>query len=95
MAKSLDRLWRVFRARLYPRGMGIARKGTRMLPVRRSAVLETFEGQWVAVKGDRVLVHGPSAVDVVLKLRELGDEGSGAVLQRVATPQEALAVGLG
>jgi hypothetical protein len=89
------RLWRVACLATYRCGMAVGRKSPRIEPVRRSAALDTFAGQWVAVKDGRVIVHGFNSRDVVAQMRQMGPAAHGAVLQRAPKPTEALAVGLG
>lgn len=88
-------VWRSSGQTPYRRVMGIARRGKRVQPVPRLQALDEYAGQWVAVKNGRVIAHSPSSREVVRQLRRMGPEAKGAVLQRAATPTEALAVGLG
>jgi hypothetical protein len=89
------RLWRVACRAGYRRGMAIARKSRPIQPARRPSALEAYAGQWVAVKDGVVIAHAPNSRDVVRQMRLMGPAAEGAVLQRAAQPDEALAVGLG
>jgi uncharacterized protein DUF5678 len=88
-------LWRGACLATYRCAMGIARRSSRIEPVRRSSTLDAFAGQWVAVKDGRVIAHGFNSRDVVRQMRQMGRAAEGAVLQRAPKPDEALAVGLG
>lgn len=88
-------LWRLPRLRPYLGDMGVGRRGPRVDPVPRARVLDEYAGEWVAIKDDKVIAHSPSSREVVRQMRVLGEEADGAVLQRAATPTEAVAVGLG
>jgi|HubBroStandDraft_4_1064222.scaffolds.fasta_scaffold22879_1 Family of unknown function (DUF5678) len=88
-------LWRGTFPGTYGCGMGVARRSPRIEPVRRPTILDTYAGQWVAVKDGRVIAHGFSPRDVVVQMRQMGRDAHGAVLQRSPEPTEALAVGLG
>jgi len=94
-AASMGGIWRAPGRLSYLRGMGIGRRSTRLEPVRRPSVLDEYAGEWVAIKDGRVIAHSPSSRQVVRQMRKLGPAAEGAVLQRSATPTEALAVGLG
>lgn len=88
-------LWRVACLARYRSGMGIARKSTPIRPARRPSTLDQYPGEWVALKDGVVIAHGPDSRDVVRQMRQMGPDAEGAVLQRSAQAEEALAVGLG
>jgi len=88
-------LWRLPRLRPYLGGMGVARRGQRVDPIPRAQALDKHAGEWVAIKDGQVIAHSPSSREVVRQMRGLGTAAEGAILQRAATPTEALAVGLG
>lgn len=88
-------VWRVACQLPYFRGMGVARRGRKLRPIERSAVLDKHVGEWVAVKDGVVIAHSTSSREVVRLMRQMGPVSKGAVLQRVAEPTDALAVGLG
>lgn len=69
--------------------------GTKVQPVKHDSQLDAYLGEWVAVKSGRVIAHSKDSREVVRELRKLPDKGRGAVLQRVASSAEPLAVGLG
>lgn len=74
---------------------GIGRRGPRLDVTPRDPGLADFAGQWVAVKDGRVVASHPKASEVAKALLALGEDGEGAVLQRVAGPMEAVAIGMG
>jgi len=81
-------------------GVVLARYGRdmtegRVQPIKHDPVLDEYAGQWVAVKDGRVVAHSVDSRGVVRQLRTRKDGGRGAVVQRVATAAEPLAVGLG
>jgi len=64
-------------------------------PVPRPAVLDEYQGEWVAVLDGQVVAHSISSREVVRQLKRLGESAEDAVLMRSAAPTDALAVGLG
>ena len=88
-------VWRVACTAKYRCGMGVARSGPRIEPVRRPGVLDEYAGQWVAIKDGQVIAHSTDPRDVVGEMRRLGAASEGAVLQRAPEVSDALAVGLG
>jgi hypothetical protein len=73
----------------------VGRPGRHHRPVPRLRELDDYEGQWVAVKGGRIVASAATSRDLVLRLRELGDASVGAVIQHVLPPSDAALVGLG
>jgi hypothetical protein len=64
-----------------------------MEPVRLAEKLRGFEGQWVALKGGKVIVAGPTPDSVVKQLRSNRIED--ATVLRVPAKDEPELVGLG
>lgn len=58
----------------------------RCAPVRRSAALAAYEGEWVAVKDGVVVAHSLSDIGLVPLVRALGKAGEGAVVEFVSPP---------
>lgn len=80
----------------YRRFMAIARRPHRRLsPVEAPAGLETYEGLWVAVKGERVVAVAGSTRELVYALAKIGPSAEGATMQRVPKPENGILVGLG
>lgn len=84
------RLRRVVRARAYPRGMA-----TRQRPEPRLAELDSYVGNWVAVKDGQVVACAHNARELVPALHALGEQGQGAVAQYVPFPTQAIMIGVG
>ncbi len=63
-------------------------------PIPRDKALDSYAGQWVALKDGVVVAHGSSSRDVVRQLKRMGTDGKDAVLHRAASDDEALSVGL-
>jgi hypothetical protein len=95
IGRSFSKAWRSLLRRTYGDPMTIARRGQRMEPERRPALMDDYAGQWVAIRDGQVIAHSVSSRDVVRQLRAMGPAAKGAVLQRAATESEALSVGLG
>jgi len=75
--------------------MGIARSGGPIEPLSRPAGIDSYEGQWVAVKDGRVVAAAPHARDLVILVRDMGEEGSDATVEFVAPPSDSFMVGVG
>jgi hypothetical protein len=92
---SLRRLWRKNPRSNYPEPMGVARQGDPLPPVRHLSALDGYEGMWVAVKAGEVVASAPSSRELVLRLKDMGASGKGAVAQYVPKPTESFMVGVG
>jgi hypothetical protein len=65
----------------------------RPLPYLRE--LDRFVGKWVAVKDGHVVAFALSSTQLALRLRELGPDGRGAVMQFVKPEADSFVVGVG
>lgn len=83
------------RDRNYGHGMGLARSGGPLAPVRRPADLDNFEGKWVAVRDGEVIAVADTSRALVYEVRKLGSWGEGAVAQFVSPPESSFMVGVG
>lgn len=85
-------LWRIARPSSYLRGM----RGSRHVePERRLAVLDDWQGKWVAVKDGKVVAAAHNSRDLVPELRKLGAAGRGAVAQYVTPKSDTIVIGVG
>jgi len=75
--------------------MGIARSSGPIEPLSRPAGIDNYAGQWVAVKDGRVVAAAPRARDLVILVREMGEEGADATVELVALPSDGFMVGVG
>jgi hypothetical protein len=66
-----------------------------MEPERRLPALDQWEGLWVAVKGDKVILAAETSNELVRRLVEMGPKGRGAVAQFVPHPSDTIVVGVG
>ena len=76
----------------YSRGMSLSRSHPTLRPIKRPTQLDSYAGQWVALKDGQVLFAAKRAVEVAAWLREKGV--SDATAQFVARDR-GLKVGLG
>jgi Family of unknown function (DUF5678) len=74
---------------------GDDRDAHQIQPIPRDRALDSYAGEWVALKDGVVIAHAASSRDVVRQLKAMGPAGKGAVLHRAATEDEPLSVGLG
>jgi hypothetical protein len=65
----------------------------RPLPYLRE--LDRYVSQWVAVKDGHVVAFADDSTALALRLRELGANGRGAVMQFVQPEADAYIVGVG
>ncbi len=63
--------------------------------IRHLSELDRYVGKWVAVKDEHVVAFGEDSSDLALKVRALGGEGHGAVMQFVQPTADAFIVGVG
>jgi hypothetical protein len=57
--------------------------------------LDQYVGKWVAVKSQRVVAWADTSAELAYKVRDLGTEGRGAVMQFVQPEADAYIVGVG
>jgi hypothetical protein len=89
------RLWRVALHLAYCCGMGPGRRTRRMEPERALPGLDQWSGLWVAVKDGRVIAAAHNSRDLVPMVRDLGEEGRGAVAQFVPPHTDEIVIGVG
>ena len=75
--------------------MAIARFGVPVEPLRRAEGIDDYAGQWVAVKDGRVVASAPHARDLVVLVRDMGQDGADATVEFVAPPSDSFMVGVG
>ncbi len=63
-------------------------------PIRHLATLDSYEGQWVAVKEDQVVLRAATSSELARELRS-HKELRGAVMQFVQPEAHAFIVGVG
>lgn len=71
------------------------RRVTEFEPVRRPKELDRYVGQWVAVKGGRVIASATTSAELVKAVKALGEEGNDALAEYVAPPSQSWMVGVG
>jgi hypothetical protein len=71
------------------------RKAGELEAAPRPPELEKYVGQWVAIKGGRVVASAQTAVGLVDEVKALGDEGIDAVVEYVSPPSSSWMVGVG
>ena len=74
-------------------GSGAQPPGKPLAPLRRPASWSRYEGQWIAVVGDRVVAHGETSRELASHLKVLGPEGREAVMQFVSPPVNGYVIG--
>lgn len=96
---AVTRSWHAERRGMMPSGAPARYLRTmaerRVRPIKHDPALDEYAGEWVAVKDGEVIAHSADSRGVVRQLRTRPDGGQGAVVHRVATSAEPLAVGLG
>ncbi len=81
---------------LYAGEMALAPKPTRTLTtIRAPKNLSDHEGEWVAVKGGEIIASAPTARELAVKMRKMGDRARNASAQFVSPPVEGYRVGVG
>jgi uncharacterized protein DUF5678 len=89
-------LWSWLTDHLYAGKMPLAPKPTRTLhTIRAPEGLSDHEGEWVAIKGGEIIASAPTARELALKMREMGERARGASAQFVSPPVEGYRVGVG
>ena len=66
-----------------------------MRPLPYLKELDRYVGMWVAVKGGQVVTFADTSTKLALRLRELGPDGRGAVMQFVKPEADSFVVGVG
>lgn len=54
-----------------------------------------YDGQWIAVTGDRVVAQGETSRELTRRLKELGPERREAVVRFVSPPVRGYVIGAG
>lgn len=80
----------------YARRMAIHRRPSEpMRPLPYLRELDRYVGKWVAVKDGHVVTFADTSTELALRLRELGADGRGAVMQFVRPEADSYIVGVG
>lgn len=75
--------------------MGIARSGVPVEPLERAVGIDEYTGQWVAVKDGRVVGSAAHARDLVILVRDMGQDGADATVEFIAPLSDSFMVGVG
>jgi hypothetical protein len=67
----------------------------RITPVPHLAELDRWVDHWVAVKGGTVIAAAKSSRDLAYRLREMGPQAKGAVMQYVRPNTDGYVIGVG
>lgn len=71
------------------------RPDRRIETLRAPRDLSEHEGEWVGTRGSKIVAVAPTARELAVKLRSMGDEGRNVTAQYVAPPAEGYRVGVG